>query len=221
MIRKILSLSLGLLIGYNAIGQGSIVLPDRPFNHVHVRDTSIWNILTRSSGFQQLEAGEQEFFYWVNLLRKNPSFFERDVLQNFLKQFPQVNSADARSLSRDLKAAKSGLSFLPPDFGLGKMAAQHATDLKGRNGVISHISSSGKNFVQRIKEAGTYKCGAENVFTGTNSALEALILLLIDQGVPDKGHRKNLLDPSFNSMGVSFIEINPKKVVIVQEFGCK
>jgi uncharacterized protein YkwD len=48
-----------------------------------------------------------------------------------------------------------------------------------------------------------------------------LILLLIDKGVKDKGHRKNLLDPTFTLMGASFQEMNIKKAVLVQDFGCK
>lgn len=220
-MKRVLVFFLGMVMVQGLLGQGTIVLPDKPFNHNHIKDTAVWNTLSRSAGFSQLRPVEQEFFYWVNLLRKNPSSFEVLVLQDFLRQFPQVNAADARSLSKDLRAIKTSLSFLPPDLGLGTMASTHAADLKRRNGIISHTSSAGKNFIQRIKEAGSYKCGAENVFAGTNSPLEAMILLLIDQGVPDKGHRKNLLDPNFNIMGASFMEINPKKVVLVQDFGCK
>ncbi|NCU03483.1 MAG: CAP domain-containing protein [Chitinophagaceae bacterium] len=221
MSKKVLTFIVAFLMLNGLLGQGTIVLPDKPFNYPHSKDTAVWNTLTGSAGFQQLTLAEQEFFYWVNILRKNPPAFEQEIIQNFLRQFPQVNAADARSLSKDLKAIKTSLSFLPPDQGLGAMASAHATDLKNRNGIISHTSSTGKSFVQRIKEAGSYKCGAENVFAGTNSALEALILLLIDQGVPDKGHRKNLIDPNFNIMGVSFVEINAKKLIIVQDFGCK
>jgi uncharacterized protein YkwD len=142
-------------------------------------------------------------------------------LQEFLKQFPEANSADAKSLITDLKKAQTNLPFLHPENGLLLMATTHATDLKQRNGVISHQSSSGKDFVQRIKEAGKYRCGAENVFTGTPEALEALILLLIDKGVRDKGHRKNLLDPMFTLMGAAFEVLPNKKAVLVQDFGCK
>ena len=221
MSKKVLTFILGFLMFGGLLGQGVIVLPDKPFNHPHAKDTAVWNTLSRSAGFLQLTLSEQEFFYWVNILRKNPPAFEQEVLQSFLRQFPQVNAADARSLSKDLKAIKDNLSFLPPEQGLNRMASAHAADLKNRNGIISHTSATGRGFIQRIKEAGSYKCGAENVFAGTNSGLEAMILLLIDQGVPDKGHRKNLIDPNFNIMGVSFMEVNSKKVIIVQDFGCK
>ncbi len=220
MIRFFLSLLL-VCAASVSFAQGVIVLQDKPFIYKPVRDTAVWNLLTLSPGFQNLSTIEQDFFYWTNLMRKNPASFSETVLQEFLKQFPEAKSADTKSLIADLKKAYTNLPFLYPEKGLLRMASTHAADLKQRNGIISHQSSSGKDFVQRIKEAGKYSCGAENVFFGTPEALEVLILLLIDKGVSDKGHRKNLLDPTFTFMGAAFEEVSNKKVVLVQDFGCK
>jgi uncharacterized protein YkwD len=101
------------------------------------------------------------------------------------------------------------------------MATAHAADLKKRNGVISHTSANGKSFVQRIQAAGRYSCGAENIFNGSFNALESLIALLIDQGVPDKGHRLNLLDPKFQLVGISFVSFKEGKGILVQDFACR
>lgn len=101
------------------------------------------------------------------------------------------------------------------------MSRSHAKDLFRRNGVISHKSSSGKDFAQRIKEAGFYPCGAENIYIGTCNALEVIITLLIDYGVADKGHRKNLLNPQFERMGVSFLLLKSNQAVMVQELSCR
>lgn len=204
-----------------ANGQGVMVLQDKPFVYQHNRDTAIWNQLTSSSSFKTLSLKEQEFFYWSNVMRKNPAGFAETVLKEFLQQFPEANSADSRSLMADLKQAPATLPVFLPDQGLIKMAAAHAADLKRRGGIISHSSASGKGFVERIKEAGNYRCGAENVFSGSPQALEALILLLIDKGVRDKGHRKNLLGANFNLMGASLLEVEKNKMVLVQDFGCK
>lgn len=220
MIRLLLSLLILCMVSIS-FGQGVIILQDKPFIYKPVRDMAVWHKLVSIQGFAGLSEIEQEFFYWTNLMRKNPGQFAETVLHEFLKQFPEANSPDARSLITDLKRTQTNLPFLDPDHGLFVMASTHAADLKERNGIISHQSSTGKDFVQRIKEAGKYRCGAENVFVGTPKALDALILLLIDKGVKDKGHRKNLLDPGFTLMGVSFKEINNKKTVLVQDFGCK
>lgn len=220
MIRFLLSFLL-ICAASLSFAQGVIVLQDKPFVYKPVRDAAVWNQLVSSPGFSNFTAMEQDFFYWTNLMRKNPANFSETVLQEFLKQFPEANSSESKSLTTDLKKTQINLPFLYPDHGLYAMASAHATDLKGRNGIISHQSSLGKDFVQRIKEAGKYRCGAENVFIGTPEALEALILLLIDKGVKDKGHRKNLLDPAFTLMGASFKEMSNGKAVLVQDFGCK
>lgn len=219
MIRFAFSLLLLISTGLG-YGQGVIVLQDKPFVYNVNRDTAVWNRLTANSTFRLLPTMEQELFYWTNLMRKNPPAFCKTVVKEFLHQFPEANSAESRSLINDLKQTKTGLPFLLPDEGLIRMAKTHAADLKSRGGIISHQSSSGKGFVDRIKEVGGYRCGAENVFVGTPQALEVLILLLIDKGVRDKGHRKNLLDPSFTLMGVSFVETGKGKVILVQNFGC-
>ncbi len=220
MIRVLFSI-LFFVSSQFTFSQGVIVLQDKPFLYEEVRDTAVWNQLISKAQFSALSGKEQEFFYWTNLMRKNPVRFSETVLKEFLLQFPEANSAYTKSLTADLKRAQINLPILLPDDGLGTMASTHAGDLKRRNGVISHQSSSGKDFVQRIKEAGKYRCGAENVFAGSPAALEALVLLLIDHGVKDMGHRKNLLDPAFTLMGVSFKDLSPKKTILVQDFGCK
>lgn len=220
MIRLAFSLFLLISTGL-AYGQGVIVLQDKPFVYKDNRDTAVWNRLMANSAFRSLSTMEQEFFYWSNLMRKNPAGFSEAVVKEFLIQFPEANSAEARSLITDLKQVKAALPFFLPDEGLIRMAKTHAADLKNRGGIISHQSSSGKSFVDRIKEIGGYRCGAENVFVGTPQALDALILLLIDKGVRDKGHRKNLLDQNFTLMGASLVETGKGKAILVQDFGCK
>lgn len=211
-----------LLVGSGiAYGQGVIVLQDKLFVYGDNRDTAVWNQLKANATFSTLSTMEQEFFYWNNLLRKNPTNFGETVVKEFLSQFPEANSSESKSLITDLNHTKAMLPFLYPDEGLIKLARTHAADLKKRGGILSHESAEGKGFGQRITEAGRYRCGAENVFVGTPQALDALILLLIDKGVKDKGHRRNLLDPNFNLMGVSYIQTTKGKAVLVQDFGCK
>lgn len=210
-----------LLLGslsFSAHAQGSIVLKDKDFSYTIPKDTSIWNQLNASALFKSLDSITQDFYYWVNLFRKNPSRFYQKEVMAFLRQFPEANTIEARSLETDLSHAKQ-LPFLLPDEGLLKMSKTHSIDLAGRGGIISHVSADGKDFQKRFIAAGFYRRGAENIFYGSPDALEALIILLLDHRVPDKGHRINLLDPHFNLMGASFSPVSPGKVVVVQEFG--
>lgn len=203
---------------FSAHAQGSIVLKDKDFLYSTQKDSAIWNQLNTFPLFKSLDPITQEFYYWVNLFRKDPALFYKKEVSSFLKQFPEANTIEARSLETDLSRTKQ-LPFLALDEGLLKMSKLHSADLAGRGGIISHVSADGKDFQKRINAAGFYRRGAENIFYGTPDALEALIILLLDHRVPEKGHRINLLDPHFNLMGASFSIVNSTKVVLVQEFG--
>ena len=199
--------------------QGYITLQDKPFVYKHTFDSSLWKLLEKTASFGALTQKEQLFYYWVNRFRSAPNDFYSSVIKEFINQFPEAYSKEYIDLEKDVFKARP-LPLLLPEKGLIKMSKDHSLDLSKRGGVISHKSSKGKDFVQRIKEAGQYRCGAENIFIGTYDPLEALVALLIDYGVADKGHRINLLDPKFVITGVSFIPITSKKAVLVQVFSC-
>lgn len=86
---------------------------------------------------------------------------------------------------------------------LGASAAEHVRDL-GPKGLMSHSGSKGESFEHRLlRYAPNASAFAENIAFGPASASEVVMDLLIDDGVPGRGHRHNLLDPSFQEMGVA------------------
>jgi len=204
----------------SSYSQGILTLQDKPFIYKEVIDSSIWTELQQNRIFQQAPKQEQMLFYWTNFFRKNPKKFFNTFVKDFIKQFPEANTADVKSLETDINNIKVLLPAFLPDAGLSNMAQKHSTDLIKRGNIISHRSSTGKDFVQRIKESGSYRCGAENIYIGSFDPLEALIALLVDYGVPDKGHRINLIDPRFGKMGVSFPSTSERKGLLVQDFAC-
>lgn len=210
-----------LCISSSVVGQGVLTLRDKPFEYTVAIDSALYKSISASKAFSLLSKPEQESLYWVNYFRQSPRRFWNTVMKEFLLQFPEAKSSYTRSLEADILKGPQSFSLLAPDSGLIMMAATHAFDLKKRNGIISHTSSVGKTFVQRIQAAGRYTCGAENIFNGSFNALKSLIALLIDQGVPDKGHRLNLLDPKFQLIGISFISYKDGKGILVQDFACR
>ncbi len=209
-----------LMASITGFSQGVLILQDKPFVYKPSVDSALYKQLSADKNFSLLTKAEQDMYYWTNAFRKDPNRFYNEVVAEFLKQFPEAKSAAVKSLKKDLQGIKT-LPLIFPDMGLINMSKTHGADLASRGGIISHQFSGGKDFSSRIKEAGQYRCGAENIFSGTPNYLEALIALLIDHGVADKGHRVNLLDPRFERMGVSIILISPKKGVLVQDFACK
>lgn len=199
--------------------QGVLTLKDKPFEIKHRYDETLLRQLESNALYNSLSTNEKNLFYWTNYFRQDPKRFYETIIVEFLNQFPEAKSSYSRSLELDIKKAPQSLALLIPDEGLLTTTKQHASDLVKRGGIISHTSSNGKTFVQRLQEAGKYTCGAENVYIGSFNGLESLITLLIDTGVPDKGHRMNLLDPKFQRMGVSF-QSTGSKGLLVQDFAC-
>jgi len=204
----------------SAEGQGGLILEDKPFVYEHKTDSSIWKELSSQPDFILLNTEEQKFFYWTNLFRSKPKWFYENAVQPFLTQFPEANTSEAQSLRIELLSA-TPLVRLLPDRGVIMMAKKHAIELRSANRGISHTSPSGKGFMERMKEAGSYTCGAENLYAGTHDPLMALILLLLDHGVIGLGHRRNLMDTSVQLMGVSFIADEGNRSILVQVMACR
>jgi hypothetical protein len=201
-------------------GQGSVSLEQKPFKVEKPVNLELERFLAAYPSLENLLGSEKELFYWVNLLRMDPAGFGKHYLEPFLKEFPELRGGNAQSLSRELASA-GPLSFFAPASHLLVEANRHATDLAKKQKRLSHSASDGRNFQQRMADAGVRNCAGENIYEGEADALKAVLLLLIDQGVPDLGHRKTLLNPVFNQMGVSAVKAAPERYFIVQLFSCK
>jgi hypothetical protein len=209
-----------VLFTVSAQGQGTISLEDKSFTYDQKRNGKVDDFL---SGYdpllKSLSQNERDVYYWVNVLRADPRSFLNNYVLPFLNQFPEAKGSSSSSLIADLKA-QSELPLMAPKDNLLKASRLHAVDLSKQNR-ISHNSSDGRSFRQRMESAGITTCAGENILEGKSDALKAVILLLIDEGVPDKGHRKSLLNARFNLMGCSFVsKKDGESYVLVQVFSC-
>jgi uncharacterized protein YkwD len=163
---------------------------------------------------------EKRFFYWSNFLRQYPKRFNQEIIDAFLKEFPEAKGKEAESLRKELLSLSALSKYKFSDL-LADLSLEHANDLSENSSQISHNDSKGRSFAQRMKLGGVTKCAAENIYTGKNDGLLALIMLLLDIGLESAGHRKNILNPSFTNMGLS---IRPhqtgQSIILVQIFGC-
>jgi hypothetical protein len=217
---KHLAILFGLFFPFISLAQGSIQLEQKEFIVSRKKDPLVVQFLSNYSILQKYSVAEQDTYYWVNLLRKDPAAFNDDYIVPFLEQFPSLQGANAQSLTRELKnLAPPG--FIAPAGIVQKEAERHALDLALRQRRLSHESSDGRTFGQRMADAGVKNCAGENVFEGEGDALKALILLLIDKGVPNLGHRKALLSSTFNVMGVSCKQSPDSTYYMVQLFSCQ
>jgi hypothetical protein len=85
---------------------------------------------------------------------------------------------------------------------LSRVARAHAEAL-GRSGAVDHTSADGKQPHERMEAAGRLDGrSGENIGTGYADGAMMLLSLVVDDGVPSRGHRKNLLEPDFRVIGI-------------------
>ena len=82
------------------------------------------------------------------------------------------------------------------------MAAQSWATQLGVNGTAAHGSLSARIESALGKDAPGYR--AENIAYGSKEPKEIVLQLLIDDGVADRGHRKNLFSDSYSVIGVGY-----------------
>lgn len=95
------------------------------------------------------------------------------------------------------------LAPLEPRKGLSLAARDHAKD-QGKTGATGHTGKDGSTAVSRINRYGTWdRTAGENIDYGNGTARMIVVSLLVDDGVPSRGHRRNLLDKAFTLIGVA------------------
>jgi len=168
-----------------------------------------------------LSEEEKKVVFLSNLSRLDGALFAKTYLQAYVEgKLKGKESHYVRTLSAELQKVK-GLPMLKPHEKLFKAATYHARDM-GTKGLMGHNSSDGIDFFTRIRSfmnpSGNFSF-AENCAYGFSSAQDIVLQLLIDEGIPDLGHRKNLLSAKFDLVGVSIQPHKKYQYNCVQDFG--
>jgi hypothetical protein len=106
---------------------------------------------------------------------------------------------------------------LPPlrfSDGLAAIARQHSADMAFNN-TLSHVSSSGQSFQERLVRAGFFFAKAgENV-----ARSETYITDFVHRSLMESSdHRENILDPEFDTVGIGVVEIKDGAYFVTQDF---
>jgi len=152
----------------------------------------------------------------MTLLRANPPAYAQHLqahLENYTSDDVYKASGGTLIKTKEGKAAVQevidelrGTDPLPEvqaDAFLFKAARDHAADL-ATEGFLGHTGSDGSSTKVRIERhcqwTGTI---GENIDYGNTDARDIVMHLLIDDGVPSRGHRKNLLNSGFLVAGAA------------------
>ena len=166
---------------------------------------------------QELRALEQDIMTETNRLRANPSTYADELeelkryykgkklrLPNWTFQVETVEGITAVDEAiQDLRQALF-LESLTYSQGMSAGARDHLQDLI-RNNLTGHIGSNGDQPLQRVQRYGqvTSHMGENISYSPLNTARYHLSQLLIDDDVPNRGHRKALLTPDYRVVGVA------------------
>lgn len=168
-----------------------------------------------AAGAHYMSEQEQQVIFLCNLARLNGKLFAETWVKKFYDEHNVKRTSYSNSLISDLKKVK-GLGVLQPAEDLYYAAREHAVS-SGKKGTTGH-----QKFSSRIKKhaPGNNPYG-ENCSYGFNDALNIVMQLLIDEGISNKGHRKNILHKSYNRVGVSIQKHKKYNYNCVMDFGKK
>lgn len=116
-----------------------------------------------------------------------------------------------------LESARS-LGPLRFNEGLARAARLHAQDL-GPRGALEHVGADDSRLSERLNRLGTWHgLIAENISTGETEARQVVIQLLVDDGVPGRGHRKNLFHPDLHQAGAGTAPHRDYRTITVVDY---
>ena len=197
----------------------TVVLQQKPISILARPSSFIQAWDAQQPAYALLNARQKELYYWTNYSRYYPRAFWDSVVAAILSLFPNINNTDySRSLKKDLYASNP----LPPlrlNDTLARTSQAHASDIGLHEGSFSHSSTDGTTFQDRFHLAGLKNYGGENISLNNGDMLLALVLLYLDHGLPDLGHRKALLNADYTDIGIGISQYgSTNSVFFVQDF---
>lgn len=167
------------------------------------------------AGNANLSALEQAIIAETNAARTNPQayaaklenltqYFDGDLLK-MPGEIPLKTQEGVSAVNEAIEVLKSTspVSPLTASWGMSQAAADHVKD-QGPVGHLGHTGSDSSQPWDRLDRYGEWKkVVGENITYGPNTGEDVVMGLIIDDGVPDRGHRDNIFKPEFRVTGVA------------------
>jgi uncharacterized protein YkwD len=196
-------------------------------------DNSVWDqkLLDTARNVDYLTTKEKDFIYETNKLRSNPLKYAEAYIRTRLNRFAGkvfITGTNVNILTKEgVDAYKEAFNVLIntkplplqyPSRGISLAARDHAEDMI-KNDFMEHEGSNGSDPATRVSAYGIWgKSIGENISLGDSEGREILIDLVVDDGVSDRGHRKNILSSDFKYLGISSLEKKDSKTITVIDY---
>jgi uncharacterized protein YkwD len=187
-------------------------------------DGANWDIAALDTALDAdyLSGIEKDVILEMNKARSDPKKYAELYIQPTLKYYSGKNYSAPGQITiatqEGAKAASGCISAmskmksappLQPERGLFLAAKDHAID-QSKTGRTGHDGSDGSSPFTRMKRYGDgYKTAGENCAYGPNSGRDIVVQFLVDDGVPSRGHRQNIMNAAFSQSGLS-IQTHPE-----------
>ncbi|WP_320052096.1 CAP domain-containing protein [uncultured Acetobacteroides sp.] len=182
--------------------------------------------LNTAKNADYLSAQERAVIFEMNKARSNPKRYALEVILPMKKRFTvsgnsrmYYNADSMRILTQEGTAAIdecvkemmgiAPMGLLAPSKGMSLAARDHVKD-QGKTGSVGHTGTDGSSPWDRMGRYGQWltTCG-ENIDYGNRDAQAIVVSLLVDDGVPSRGHRRSILNRTLKVVGVA-IGSHPK-----------
>jgi uncharacterized protein YkwD len=152
----------------------------------------------------------------INLARTQPRTYAGFLLRfrsHFRgKSYPVPESTTLVQTGEGVTAVDEAIAFLTRvkplqplawSDGLGEAAGELAEE-QGRSGDTGHTGRQSRGMRERVEQHGKWSGRiGENIGYGPEDARSMVMQLIIDDGVPERGHRKNFFSAAFSTAGVA------------------
>jgi uncharacterized protein YkwD len=181
-------------------------------------DAAHWDIdaLDTARDAEYLTGLEKDVVLEMNKARSSPKKYAELYIQPRLRYYSGNNYSEPGQITivtregkkavEDCAAALSRMQSSPlltPELGLSRGAKDHTAD-QGKTGQTGHNGSDRSTPFTRIERyGGGYNRAGENLAYGSRTGRDIVVDLLVDDGVPSRGHRANIMDRRFTQTGVS------------------
>lgn len=187
-------------------------------------DAANWDItvLDTAADVDYLSPVEKDVILEMNKVRTDPKKYAELYIKPTLKyysgknysvpgQITIVTQEGTSAVNNCISALSSSkkVGILIAEKGIWLAAKDHAVD-QSKTGKTGHDGSDGSNPFQRMERyGGGYTTAGENCAYGPNTGRDIVVQFLIDDGVPSRGHRKNIMNGAFSQTGLS-IQTHPQ-----------
>jgi uncharacterized protein YkwD len=167
-------------------------------------NTDLLSVSAEGSEPVYLNETEKEVLNELNLIRKNPSYYANlleELKTNSTNKFVEGDKA----INDAIKALRSStpMTQFSPSLGMSKAARDHLEDLAFSGGK-SHLGSDKSNPFNRMNRYGKWRSVAgENISYNSVTPKDIVLELIIDDGIPSRGRRLNVLNPNYSVCGIA------------------